>query len=116
MALKTKQIGNYTISQMGALEGVRLRLFQRQNAELEKKQAEPDPAWVEAMSEWALLAACTTPHITREQYLATPITELQPIMDALGDLNADMFGTGVEQQSKKKTPKSPPKSTSASAT
>lgn len=108
MALNTKQVGSYTVTQMGALESARLRLFQRQNAELEQKQGNLDPARVEAWNEWAVVAACVTPHITRDDYLAIPVMETRLLIDAVEELNAGLLEG--DQPKKKKT--SQPKPTS----
>ena len=61
--LNKKQVGIYTVSQIGALEGARMRLFQKQNAEWYAeciaKDIEIDPAVEQARNEWAAVAACT---------------------------------------------------------
>jgi hypothetical protein len=85
--LQTKQVGEYLVSQMGVLEGARMRLYQRNIA---AEVLEPDEAMVEALDEWALVAACTTPFIPRNEYFAMPINETRPLVEAVEELNASL--------------------------
>lgn len=93
MALKTKVVGGYTVSQMGALESARLRLHQRNVSE----QKLTDEAMLMALDEWMLVAACVTPFISQADYMAMPVTETRPLLEAVEELNAD-----VAETSKKK--------------
>lgn len=107
--LKTKVVGIYTVSQMGALEGARIRLFQKQNAEWRAKRLkdnlEVDQAVSDAYDEWATVAACTSPHIGRDEYLAIPYSELRPIIEAMEEVNSDLVsGTETPVVSKKNKP------------
>lgn len=105
MPLKTKQVGIYTVSQMGVLESARLRNNQRNVAEDLKSD---DPAMVDALSEWVLVAACTTPFIPRDEFFAMPMSELAPLIEAAEEMNSDLL-PGAEvlpaKQAKKKQPK-----------
>lgn len=94
--LKTKQVGKYTISQIGPLQASNLRIFQA------RAEKEPDEGRKAALSEWAVLAACTSPYISETEYLDTPVQELQPLMEAMEEVNTAFIPGGEPQPSKKK--------------
>ena len=96
--LKTKQVGAYTITQMGPLEGARLRLHLR-NLETMNLPAEVDE---QTRYNWALIAACVTPFISWADYISTPMSETNPLAVAAEDLNADMVTGDTPEQAKKK--------------
>ena len=98
--LKTKQVGVYTVSQIGALQGANLRIFQKRISELISNN--DDPAYAEALNEWAVVAACTSPYIPLEAWLETPLMELRPVSEAVEELNSDI---SAEETPKKKPPK-----------
>lgn len=104
MTLKTKQVGVYTVSQMGPLESVRLRLFQKQIEELKTE----DPVIKEALNEWAFIAACTTPFISREEYLQTPALDLAKLTEAVSECNDDIISLGQETADPKRAKKKKP--------
>lgn len=87
------------MTQMGALESARMRLHQRNIA------GETDEALAMALEEWALIASCVTPFISREDYLQMPVTETRPLLLAVEELNSDMVDNGTPEQAKKKRQK-----------
>jgi hypothetical protein len=95
--LKTEQVGRYTVSQIGPLQGTRLRLFQRQLSEMKD-----DAETIEALGDWAVLAACVSPFISREEYLQTPVQELQPLMEAMERVNTTTITDGALVSKKKR--------------
>ena len=106
--LKTKQVGSYTVSQIGALQGANLRVFQRRVIELTSQNS--DEAYAETLQEWALIAACVSPYIPLEQWLDTPLLELRPLVDAVNELNDDVRD---DDPTPKKKPSKAAKSNSA---
>jgi hypothetical protein len=92
--LKTKQVGEFTATQMGALERAHMKINYRL---IEERKIE-DEAEREAAQEWALINACVTPKITLDQYLQTPVTDTIELIEAVEELNSDM----AEKVSKKK--------------
>ena len=99
MPLKTKQIGKYTASQIGALQGANLRIHQRKISEMGAADG-----MLEALQEWALVSACVTPFISLEEWLDTPLIELRPLVEAVEELNSEMVQP-AETTPKKKPPK-----------
>lgn len=105
--LKTKQVGIYIVSQMSALEGARLRIYQQKNLGMKFD----DPAMQAVADEWAVVAACVTPHITLEDYTSIPLVETRPLLEAVEELNADIVGGETEPAKKKTQSGKQPKST-----
>jgi hypothetical protein len=99
--LRTKQVGEYTVSQMSVLEGSRMRLYQRQVIEALKNAPDTPPEVVEAWNEWAVIAACVKPEIKRDEYLSMPLMDAQALAEAVNELNSDL-ATPYTEQSKKK--------------
>ena len=106
MSLKTKQVGQYTVSQIGALQGANLRVFQRRVVEMTAKN--PDEGYAEALNEWARVAACSSPYISIDEWLETPLMELRPLVEAVEELNSDIQSADEP----KKKPSKPKKSSS----
>jgi hypothetical protein len=104
MPLKTKQVGKYTVSQVGTLESARMRVFtdekERYLAVLKKDGKEIPDELLLTLEEWVSFAACIMPKITIEEYLQTPIVELTSLGDALQEVNDN--GLPVTVPSKKK--------------
>ena len=98
MALRTKQVGKWTVSEIGALQGVRMNLFRAQAEERAKK--DDTVGMAEVLQEWAQLSACVDPLLTADEYLQMPAVEIMEIVNAMGEVNETL--PGDPQPSKKK--------------
>jgi hypothetical protein len=105
--LKTKQVGIYTVSEAGMLQAVRRVGMLKQ---LETNPPDSDDER-QALQMWAVVAGCTIPIISRDEFLQIPETELDVLVQAVQEMNPHWFGMEPEQ-AKKKTSKRQPKSTS----
>jgi hypothetical protein len=96
--LNTVKIGRFTVSQMGPLQAARLRLH------LKNLDAANLPEEVDDVTRYnyALLAACTEPFISWQEYTETFMGELAPLTAAVEELNADMAQAGAGAEAKKK--------------
>ncbi len=95
--LKTQKIGRYTVTQMGPLQAARLRFHIKNLASLDLPELDDTTRY-----NFALLAACTEPAITWEEYTQTSMAELGPLTSAVEELNADMAQGATTPQAKKK--------------
>lgn len=110
--LKTKQVGKYTVTEMGPLEQTRMRLYLR-NAE--KRMTHPvtkeridDPELEETLQNWAGAACCVTPSIDFDEWMQTSLSVIVPILEAVEEVNADMLGRKDNPALTKKKPRSRP--------
>ncbi len=118
MPLKTKQVGRYTVSQFGTLESVRARLFTEQIEPLKAKGealTDDQKAMNTWLDEWAGIAACVTPFISRDEYRELDLDVYVGLIEAFSEVTGDMSGLPIKL-SKKKKPSAPKNSLSASAT
>jgi CRISPR/Cas system-associated protein endoribonuclease Cas2 len=104
MALSTKHVGEFTVSQMGTLQMCNFRVYQRQNAQQTEQRGENE-GLAEWLNEWAFVAAVTSPQITREQYAEMDLTLARQLVEAAEELNASLAET-APQEKKSKTAKS----------
>ncbi len=96
--LRTKQVGKWVVSEIGALQGVRMNLFR---AQAEERAAKDNAiGMAEVLTEWAQLAACVDPLLTVDEYLQLPAVEIMEIVNAMAEVNETL--PGVPQPSKKK--------------
>ena len=111
MPLKTKQVGEHLVSEMGTLQVCNFRVNQR-NIAKEIEQNRENEGLAEWLNEWAFLAAVTTPFISREKYAEMDIHASRELLQAAEELNAGLSEVQAsEPQSKKKHASKTPKST-----
>lgn len=89
MGLKTKTIGEYTVSEAGFLASIRLSMAR---AEIEAMKPDmDDPALRQAAITWPFVAACVTPYISWDDFLQMRDDVIMPIAAAVMELNAHWF-------------------------
>jgi hypothetical protein len=97
--LRTKQIGTWTVSEVGALQGVRMNLYRAKTDEY-VKHAGDVVGLSETLAEWAQLAACVDPYLSIDEYLEMPAVEIMEIVNAMTEVNEAL--PGISEPSKKK--------------
>jgi len=112
MALKTKQVGKYTVSQFGTLANVRGRLFRervepfRKVAKEGEELSDDDIIFNMWLDEYAGIASLVQPLITLEEYSEMSVTLYKDLNDAIEEVNAQGFAdinlAATPEQAKKK--------------
>ena len=101
--LKTKQVGAFTVSEMGTLQMCNFRVNQRRIAPQIEQQRENE-GLAEWLNEWAFISAVTSPFITQEAYAEMDMLTARQIAEAAEELNAALTEIQAQDgpQSKKK--------------
>lgn len=110
--LKTKQVGEYTVSEVGGLERARYNLFQQQIEDMEPKILKiadefERAAFRKMLEEWSWVASCVKPYISSEDWPTMPSAITTPLIMAATEVNDDAALAGGKKKGKAASPKSP---------
>jgi hypothetical protein len=115
--LKTKVVGEYTVSEAGPLEAARSVNFgAAYKAMIEAAQAKKDAATeddlerLQALGTWSTHAPCISPRISPDEWLQIPVEIIAELRQAAIDLNPTWFAT-VDATTEKKSASKRRKST-----
>lgn len=100
--LRITQVGKWTISEVGALQGVRMNLFRKQADEYitaQKRNGAMVDGMEETLAEWVQIAACVSPLLTIDEYLTMPAVEIMPLVEGMAQVNEQ---SASESDGKKK--------------
>lgn len=107
--LKTETIGDYVVSEAGAIEAARAAAFgQTYQAMISKAQAagenvSPDELdRLTALSMWPNAGACVSPRVDADAWLNIPLETIVQIVDAAKRLNPSWFEPMTDGAKKKK--------------